>query len=291
MISVTHLVKRYGPTLALDDFSLTVPQGAVLGLLGPNGSGKSTLLQILMGLVFPDRGQVDRGPLTPARIGYTPERLLLPGRARVDEYLYLAGELSGISGASLASAVAQSLARVGLEHAARWRIRACSKGMAQRLLLAGALVGDPPLLLLDEPATGLDPAWQIALRELIRALAHEGRSVLLSTHRLSQVAEVCTHVCIIRRGRPVSSGALSDLLAPQLEVTIVVDELPPATRARLAAFGPELRLESSRLTLSGSMVKRQAAVLRQLLDDGVEVLSLTRPRRTLEDLYLEAMRS
>jgi putative spermidine/putrescine transport system ATP-binding protein len=148
MLSVTSLSKRYGTTTALDHLTLAVPTGTVFGLLRPNASGKSTLIKLLMGFIFPDQGQIDLGGVSRTSIGYVPERPHLPPGSRIGEYLVTAGHLAGMSGDTLRQEVARCLQTVGLAQVANWRIRACSKGMLQRLALAQALLGDPPMLAL-----------------------------------------------------------------------------------------------------------------------------------------------
>src|SRR5512146_2439176 len=226
MIAISRLTKRYGATTALDDLTLAVPEGTVFGLLGPNASGKSTLIKLLLGFIFPDQGDIDLGSISPASIGYVPERPRFPPGCRIEEYLTTAGRLCGETGEGLRKDVHRCLCTVGLDHVAQWRIGASSKGMLQRLALAQALLGNPPVLILDEPMGGLDPAGQKAVRELVKALPVAGKTVLFSTHRLSEVAEVCSHLAILNRGRLVRAGALIEVLPLRPQVTIFVGQLP-----------------------------------------------------------------
>ena len=290
MIRATHLSKHYGATLALDRLDLNVPSGAVFGLLGPNGSGKTTFIKLLLGLVFPDTGSVESDAVAAHRIGYLPERITLPTRSRIDEYLRLCAYLDGLRGAALASAVNTRLRQVGLDQVARNRIGSCSKGMLQRLGLAAALIGDPPLLVLDEPMEGLDPAWQKSVRELIMQLRRDGKTVLLSTHRLSDVAEVCDHVAILAGGRLKRAGALVDVLPLRERVVIDVDQMPEALAASMAVLGPGITVQGGHVLLEGQAVARKHDVLRKMLDAGVDVRGLAQQRLTLEEIYLEAMR-
>ena len=288
MIRLLGVTKRYGKTLALDQLTLTVPQGAIFGLLGPNGSGKSTLINLLMGFIFPDSGQIDRGGWLPAHIGYVPERVSFSARCPADESLIVAGELSGLSGAVLRETVDARLNQVGLRHAAHWRVNQFSKGMLQRLALAHALLSDPALLILDEPMSGLDPAAQKEVRDLVKSLRREGKTVLFSTHRLDDIEDVCTHVGILKRGQLVQSGTMDEALAPCSQVVITVDCLP--SNFALAASYPGIACEGNSITLNGDAVARKADVVRRLLDEGVDIQSLTHQRVTLEQVYLEAQR-
>lgn len=216
MIEVRDVVKRYGSTVAVDGVSFTAPSGAVTGFLGPNGAGKTTTLRVVLGLARPERGSalvdgtaypalpqprssvgavIDEMGIHPARTGRNHLRVIaraarIPGR-RVDEVLEL----------------------VDLSAAADRRAGGYSQGMRQRLALGAALLGDPAVLVLDEPANGLDPAGMAWLRGLLREWAGQGRTVLFSSHVLAEVEAVADKVVIISRGRVVRDATLDDLLA------------------------------------------------------------------------------
>ncbi len=288
MIHVHNLTKRYDTVLALDGLSLEVPPGAVFGLLGPNGAGKTTFLRLTMGFVFPDAGTIDRGGLPPASIGYLPDRAFYPPRFTIRRYLETVGSLAGLKGSVLEQAVAGRLEQLDLSRVAGRRLGACSRGMLQRLGLAQALLGDPPLLLLDEPAQGLDPAGQKFMRDQIVALQRAGKTVILSSHHLDEVARVCTHVGVLNRGHLVRSGPLEAILAPRPQVTIVVRAMPADLPERLAALAPGVTVAEQVVTLNGDAVHHKARVLRLLLDAEVDVRQLAEQYATLEDVYLEA---
>ncbi len=290
MIHVDNVSKRYGATLALDRLTLAVPDGAVFGLVGPNGSGKSTFLKLLMGFLFPDAGRIDLGGIDRTRIGYTPDRAFLPSRLHVAEFLELSGGLSGLRGAARREAAAARLRQVGLDQVADKGIGSLSKGMLQRLSLAAALLRDPPLLLLDEPMSGLDPGQQAAVREIIRGLNREGRTVLLSTHRLSEVSDLCSHIGILNRGRLVQAGPLAGVLYPRARVEIVVDRLPPDLRTFLIAHYPGLQADDDRIMLEGPALACKKEILQALLDAGCDIRQLSQQQATLEEVYLEAVR-
>jgi ABC-2 type transport system ATP-binding protein len=288
MIQVEDLTKRYGPTLALDRLSLEVPAGAVFGLLGPNGAGKTTLLRLIMGFVFPDDGQINRGGLLPSHIGYLPERAFYPTRFTVQGYLATVGRLAGLRNGKLQRTVSQLLAQFDLEQVAYGRLGACSRGMLQRLGVAQALIGEPPLLVLDEPVAGLDPAGQKFMREQIVSLHQCGKTVLLSSHHLDEVTRVCTHIAVLHRGRLVRSGPLEAILAPRPQTTIVTDPLPADLLPRLTALAPGIAVAEREVTLSDAATARKAEVLRLLLDAGVDIRQLDEKHVTLEEVYLEA---
>jgi ABC-2 type transport system ATP-binding protein len=288
MIRAKELTKRYNSTLALDRLSLEVPPGAVFGLLGPNGAGKTTFLRLVMGFVFPNAGQIDRHGLSPASIGYLAERAFYPSRFTVREYLTTMGRLVGMRGSELRQAVARHLGELALDEIATRRLHACSRGMLQRLGLAQALLGDPPLLLFDEPALGLDPVGQKFMRDQIAALHQAGKTVILCSHHLGEVTRVCTHIAVLDQGRLVRSGSLAAMLAPCPQVTITTGPLPPDLARRLADSHAEITVMAEQVTLTGGAVARKAEILRLLLDGGVDIRQLTEQHATLEEIYLEA---
>lgn len=219
-VSVRGLTKRFGTATAVDDLSFDVMPGHVTGFLGPNGAGKSTTLQMILGLTAPDAGTalVAGAPLSdhpnPAAVAGSllgTERLL-PGLT-VDAHLEWAARLSGLTGDERTTRVAAVLAEVGLESAATRRISALSLGMRQRLGLAAAILTDPQVLLLDEPLNGLDPEGITWMRTFLKRFAASGRTVLFSSHLLTEMALTADHVVIIRAGRLVADLPLADLVS------------------------------------------------------------------------------
>lgn len=214
VVRVASLTKRYGEIVAVDDLTFSLPSGTVTGFLGPNGAGKTTTLRLMLGLAEPTAGEAlvfgrrYRELEQPSRrIGAVLESNdFHPGRSGRDHLrtLALAAEVGP-------SRVEYVLSSVELEEAAGRRVRTYSLGMRQRLGLAAALLGDPELLILDEPANGLDPAGVQWLRRFLRAFAHEGRTVLVSSHMLAETAQTVDRVVIIDRGSLIVSGLLDDL--------------------------------------------------------------------------------
>jgi len=288
MIRVDQLSKRYGSTVAVDHLSLNVPVGSVLGLLGPNGAGKSTFLKLVMGYLFPDGGRIDRGGLSPRQIGFLPDQPFYPARFKVGEYLSTLGRLAGLQGARLRTTVDRLLGQLELSGVADRRLSACSKGMLQRLGIAQALLSDPPLLLLDEPVLGLDPAGQKFIRDLIQDLHRSGKTVVLSSHNLGEVTRVCTDVAMLNRGRLVRSGRLDAVLPPRAEVTITTGPMPDELPARLAALGEGMALADRRIILTGDAILLKVPVLLTLMEAGVDIRDLNERQATLEEIYLEA---
>jgi ABC-2 type transport system ATP-binding protein len=219
---VAGLRKKFGRVAAVEDVSFTASYGRITGFLGPNGAGKTTTLRMLLGLIRPDAGTaaIAGNPYprlaSPARtVGALLDATAHPGRSGRDQLRVLAAA-AGLPG----SRADQMLKQVGLHASARQRAGSYSLGMRQRLGLAAALLGDPAVLVLDEPANGLDPQGIRWLRDLLRSLAAEGRAVLVSSHILAEVAQTADDVVIIRRGRTVAEAPLADLLATRPSATL-----------------------------------------------------------------------
>ncbi len=221
--------------VAVADLNFEVYPGEVFGLLGPNGSGKSTTIKMLLGLLYPTRGRISvfgRPPTDVAvksRIGYLPEESYLYRFLNAKETLNLYGRLFEQSGAVRGSRISKLLEMVGLQHQARRRMGEYSKGMARRIGLAQALINDPDFLILDEPTTGMDPIGTAQIKELIRELAKRGKTILLSSHLLSDVQDVCDRVTILYGGQVRASGALDDLLSQKQVTQIVTPRLSSPT--------------------------------------------------------------
>ncbi len=205
MIQIEKVNKSFGAQQVLKDVSLTIPEGQVLGLLGPNGAGKSTLMKILIGLWKADSGMVS----TPPRIGYLPENNPLYEEMYVIEYLRFMAQMTQIGNWKLE--IEDLIDRVGLTSECHKHIRELSKGYRQRVGLAQALLGDPQLLILDEPTTGLDPNQLVEIRSLIRSLGKD-RTVILSTHIMQEVREMCDRVVILDHGEIKADKPINEII-------------------------------------------------------------------------------
>ena len=256
-------------TVAVESVSLRASPGEVVGLLGPNGSGKSTTIKMILGLLRPTAGTVRLFGLPPgaprarARTGYLPELSNLHRFLTPRETLgYYAG-LFGMPGPAARSRIAELLRRVGLDGAAADRpVGEFSKGMARRVGIAQALLNDPEFVVLDEPTSGLDPVGRREVKDLVRGLGAEGRTVLLSSHLLAEAEDVCTRVAILAGGRVRAEGRLSDLLE---------------------------RRDAVRFTATG-LAPERAADFRAQLEAAGAAVAVDRPARTLENYFLEIVR-
>lgn len=239
-VAVTGVTKAFPipfqrrSVLAVRDLTLRVPPGQIYGLLGPNGSGKSTTLKIILGLVSPTRGKTEifgqDSSLAGSReaVGFLPENPYFYKYLTGRETLRFYGKLCGLRGARLKSRVEELLALVGLTSASERRLGVYSKGMLQRVGLAQALVQEPKLVVLDEPTAGVDPAGAREIRDLILDLKQRGITVLLSSHLLGQVQEICDRVGILANGVLVREGALADLLAIENRTDLVFENASAA---------------------------------------------------------------
>jgi ABC-2 type transport system ATP-binding protein len=282
---------RAGPAVAVDGLDLSVPEGGVFGFLGPNGSGKTTTIRCLLGLVTPSSGHTEvLGRPTPAalrdvmpRVGAIVETPAMFPTMTGRENLELLGAIDGIG----RRRVAECLDVVGLADRADAAVRKYSLGMRQRLGLAAALLKDPALLVLDEPANGLDPSGMREIRELLRRLGDEGRTVFVSSHLLAEVEQTCDRVAIIDCGRLVLAGRVEDVLAEAARPALLVglDDLVGGA-AVLRAAG--LLVEPTERLLSVAVPAGDGSVVTRLLADAGLYVSELRPDTvSLEDLFLD----
>jgi ABC-2 type transport system ATP-binding protein len=286
-ISVQGLTKRFGDVLAVDRLDFDVAPGTVTGFLGPNGAGKTTTLRMLLGLVAPTSGTatIDGRPYReladPARrVGAVLEASgFHPGRSARDHLRVLA------TAAGLAPRVDEVLEQTGLAAAARRRVGGFSLGMRQRLGLAAALLGDPDVLVLDEPANGLDPEGVHWLRGLVRGLPDQGRTVLVSSHLLAEVAQTVDQVVIIDRGRLVAQSTLAALTAGADRTVRVRTAQPEALRDLLVARGATVTLDATDQLLVGGATAEQVG--QAAAAGGVVLHEMRFERSNLEDVFLE----
>jgi ABC-2 type transport system ATP-binding protein len=286
VIEVENLSKRFGKTQAVAGLSFRVEPGTITGFLGPNGAGKSTTLRSVLGLVHPDAGtaavlgvpyrQLDR-PLH--RVGAVLEASEVhPGRTGRNHLRVLA------TAAGLPQSRADEvLALVELTAGGKRRVKGYSLGMRQRLGLAAAMLGDPEVLVLDEPANGLDPAGIRWLRDLLRALAGEGRTILVSSHVLAEVAQTVDRVVIIHRGRLIQQASIAEVLAGAQGATRVRTPDPGRLRELLAAEGVEVN-DADGVLLVDVPPERVGEIAAQ---HGVVLHELAVERATLEEVFLE----
>jgi ABC-2 type transport system ATP-binding protein len=216
-LRVHGVVKKFGNHVAVDDISFEVPRGVVYGILGPNGAGKSTTLRMINDIIAPDAGEISildelkPGSDAARQIGYLPEERGLYPKMRVIDMVVFMGELRGLSHHESKLRAGKWLDRLGLGAWTKNKVQDLSKGMAQKVQFATALIHEPPLVILDEPWSGLDPINAEVLRDVVEEIRSQGRTVLFSTHQMEQAEKICDVVCIIARGKKVLEGRLKDI--------------------------------------------------------------------------------
>jgi ABC-2 type transport system ATP-binding protein len=285
VIEIASLSKRYGKTLAVDDLSFSVDAGKITGFLGPNGAGKTTTLRALLGLVRPTSGNatIDGKHYADLEQPFKTVGAVLeasgfhPGRSGRN-HLRLLALASGID----ESRVDVALAQVGLTDAASKRVGAYSLGMRQRLCLAGAMLGNPQVLVLDEPANGLDPEGIHWLRDLLRGLAHEGRTILVSSHVLAEMSQTVDEVVIINKGKLVAKAPVDELLKGGAQKVRVRGPQGEELASRLHAAGLAATFDGDALVVTGATMEQVGDAVA-----GLTLHELSGSAQSLEEIFLE----
>ena len=306
MISVSHLTKRYGDFTAVEDLSFTIDDGHVYGFLGPNGAGKSTTMNIMTGCLSATAGKVEidgcdifeEPKEAKSRIGYLPEQPPLYMSESPLEYLRFVGEAKGLRGEELRRQIAEVTEQTGIETVRNRRISDLSKGYRQRVGIAQALLGNPKVIILDEPTVGLDPIQIIEIRDLIRRLG-ETHTVIFSSHILSEVQAICDQILIIHKGKLVAFGPPAELeqklLAPG-EILLTAEASPEEAAALLRKIPGIAEMETApcqagtKVTLQGEG-SDLSGLCREIFfafaGAGKALLELSPKRASLEDLFLQ----
>ena len=296
VISTSGLAKRFGDFKAVDGIDLRVPAGGVYGFLGPNGAGKTTTIRMLLGLVRPTSGVASLfgEPVAPGRpvldrVGALVERPALYPYLSATDNLRLVGLARGMTESRLATAVPETLDRVGMSEAAKRKAGRFSTGMRQRLGIAAALICRPDLIVLDEPANGLDPNGVVDVRELITRLAGDGTTIFLSSHVLPEVEQLCQRVAILQKGRIVAEGETQAMLRQGERLHVRFETAEESERARpiLAAFGDVQSLPGSEGFLVDVAGTRAPEVSRRLAEQDLFAAEVAVRRQTLEHVFIE----
>jgi len=302
MIQLVDLRKEYDDLVAVDSLSVTIPAGEIYGLIGPNGAGKTTTIRMACGLLVPTTGQaivagvnVAEHPEEAQRnIGYLADFFAVYEDLKVWEYLDYFAHAYKLSEADIPRRITETIADVGLEVKRDALIRGLSRGMKQRLGVARAIIHRPKVLLLDEPASGLDPKARLELRNLLRSLRDKGTTILVSSHILTELEGFCTSIGIMERGRMVRSGTIQDVTAAEsstrlvrvnwvgdhaFKVLEVMKETPQVSDSKPGSNSGTFRFNGSEEQL--------ADILSRLLAAGVRVTSFAEVKQTVEDLYMK----
>lgn len=302
IVEMTGVEKYYGSTTALGGANLAIPEGAIMGLIGPNGAGKTTSMLIMASLLSRDAGTVTIAGHDPAAapkevrkvLGYMPDFFGVYEGLVASEYLDFFAAIQGIRPQARPALTATLLDLVGLSDKADADVNTLSRGMKQRLSLARSLVHDPALLILDEPASGLDPRARFDLRELIAELAKMGKTVVISSHILTELQDICTHLAVVDQGRVMAQGSIDDIRRAMTSRSNVqlrlraeqVDAADQLLRADPAV--QEVRTERTliRFVLDGDD-QVSARLLSLLMSSGLEVYEWRVDRAGLEELFLQ----
>ncbi|WP_372721239.1 ATP-binding cassette domain-containing protein [Novipirellula sp.] len=301
MIELNSLCRTFGTTHAVDNVSFAVPKGSVFGYIGPNGAGKTTSMRILSTLELPTSGEayieglssVNDPDRVRGRLGFMPDGFGTYSDTNCIEYLDFFARSYGLVGRERTRRLRWVIDFTGLRPLATKPMRGLSKGMRQRLCLGRALIHDPPVLVLDEPAAGLDPRARIELRQIIRSLAAEGKTILISSHILTELAEMCDRVGIIERGRLLATGTVGEIrrtLQPHREILVRV-----ASDAARAAELISQHTQTKDVKVIDSIIRfsiddgdaPQIEILRLLCDARVDVLEYSPCDHSLEDVFLQ----
>lgn len=300
LIELRNLHRYFGKTRAVDDISFEVYAGEVFGYIGPNGAGKTTSMRILATLDEPTSGDafvdgfsvVDDPDRVRRRLGFMPDYFGTYDNVNVREYLDFFARAYGLSGSERKSAVTSVMAFTLLDTLAEKPINGLSKGMKQRLCLGRTMIHDPAVLILDEPAAGLDPRARIELREMIDQLSELGKAVLISSHILTELAELCDRVAIIEQGRLLATGSVDEISGHSETVSrvwmrVLGDPQPLADWLDNRPDVTAITLEAGKIacTHAGGQ-ENQAVLLREVVEAGFQVLEFSSKTKSLEDVFL-----
>ena len=302
MIQLRRLFRFFGNTRAVDDVSFEVEAGQVFGFIGPNGAGKTTSMRILATLDVPDYGDalidgfsvINDPDRVRKRLGFMPDNFGTYPNMNCVEYLDFFARAYGLIGRERTKALRHTLAYTGLDKIAEKSIRGLSKGMRQRLCLGRAMIHDPAVLILDEPANGLDPRARIELRHMIRGLAAEGKSLLVSSHILTELGEMCDAIGIVERGQMLVTGTVAEIkarLRPHIDVVIQLIDRGEKLGQWLLSKPNVLKIQAAERTVrfqfSTTDEAEQAELVNAIVTAGFPVLEYGAESRSLEDVFLQ----
>ncbi|MEM8858807.1 MAG: ABC transporter ATP-binding protein [Chloroflexota bacterium] len=290
MLQIQNLSRNFHSFRALNDISIELNRGEILGVLGPNGAGKTTLFRVVTGFLPQDGGTIRPTLGEWPSIGYKPERLHFPNRMTVRQYLLTMASMDGFSSQLAAEKVQEMVQLVGLVSEADKQINKCSKGVKQRIGLAQAMIGDPDLLILDEPGDGLDPIGQQEIQSILRMLREQGKAIMMSSHRLNEVKSVCTDIAIMSRGSIVYKSSIARAAEASGKTRIFCDTDLSDIQQLLESLDPGIKVKGNWVELSTEALVLRRDVLRLLLSAGHDVLRIERPETTLNEVYNKVIR-
>lgn len=289
LINIKGLCKRYRgmKKWALKDISFAINRGDVYGLIGENGAGKTTLIRLMLGLLRPTSGYIE----TPAklRIGYVPDQPAFYSTFTVAEYLKMVGQIAGLKGTNLSHEVLQSLELVGLTGKSTARIATLSRGMLQRLGIAQAVLTNPEMIIMDEPAASLDPLGQKEIRDIMLSLKENGKTIFFSSHYLVEIERVCNRIGVLHNGRLILDKTLSEILKEHRQVIeIEIDAYESLYSRELVELQTAFKTSGNKITFYNLDDHSYFKLMQLLNERHVRILGLKHPGSLLEEVFLRA---
>lgn len=301
MLKLKDIKKQYGRRLALSGLDLQVPSGALYGLVGPNGAGKTTLMKVMAGLLSPDGGTLTFEGIDLFKerkrarevLGYVPDSFGMYENMTVEEYMLFFASANGFSGLSARKKIYTLLEQVNLSDKTAFYLGDLSRGMQQRLCVARSLIHDPLLIIMDEPSSGLDPRTRFEFKEMILDLHEAGKTIILSSHILSELSEMCTDIGIIEKGKMVISGDVESILSRVEGANPIKIKILWGAEKALQVFRSNSAVTSVSVSGGDILVRfegdsaQEARLLQELVAQGVEVREFVREPGSLESFFMK----
>lgn len=301
MLKIDNLKKKYGQSIALDGLSMNVEDQTLYGFVGPNGAGKTTTIKIITGLLLPDSGSVTIDDIDVTRepgrirekIGYVPDFFGIYDNLKVSEYMEFFASCYGLYGLKARRRCMMLLEQVRLDEKTDFYVEGLSRGMKQRLSLARALIHNPSLLIMDEPTAGLDPRTRLEFRQILKELREQKKTILISSHILPELSEVCTDIGIVDQGRVVLEGAMDDILNQINISSPLVISIKGSQDAAIGILRDHPNVETITIQKEDIMVtfngdrQEEIMLLQQLVDAEVMVYGFMREKGSLESVFME----
>lgn len=301
MLEIDKLKKTYGRNPALDELTMHIGDCALYGFVGPNGAGKTTTMKIITGLLFPDGGTVTIDGVDAVRepqklkehIGYVPDFFGTYDNLKVSEYMEFFASCYNMEGLKARKRCIEMLGQVGLDEKADFYVDGLSRGMKQKLCLSRALIHNPTLLVMDEPMSGLDPRTRYEFKEILKELKEQGKTILISSHILSELSEICTDIGIVEQGRIVLEGSMEDILSRintnnPLIISVFSNREKAMSILRSHPYVETITIKEEDIVVGFSGDRQDEAVLlQQLIDAEVLVYGFVRERGNLESIFMQ----
>lgn len=301
MLLIKDLEKSYGKFKALNKLNLDIKQGEIFGFIGPNGAGKSTTMKIVSGLLTPDDGEVyvdgidavKNNKKLKEKIGYMPDFFGVYDNLKAYEYLEFYGSIYGITGKEIKDLSMDLLELVNLENKYDAYVDVLSRGMKQRLCLARCLIHNPQLLILDEPASGMDPRARFEMKNILKNLKDMGKTIIVSSHILSELGEICTNIGIVESGRMVCQGTVEEIMTQvsgnhPIAISVIDKTEEAITILKENPKVGKVKFENNKITAGFSGNEEEcAALLKTLISGDIPVISFNRESTSLEDIFIK----